>query len=504
MAPYAQNKKEILDFKSYKYLMQAQRRIYFVGIGGISMCGLAELAKSRGQLVAGSDRSYNDRCAYLESLDIKIYKGHSADHIRDFQPDAVVYTAAIPKDNPELLFAREQGLPTLERSDWLGLLNREFGQVINVAGTNGKSTTTAMTAYILLDAGLDATVHLGAELDRFKSTVHVGSADLLLSEACEFNYSFYSFASTITAILNLDHDHVDLFPKMEDVIRAFATYLCLQAPGTKVVLPSFDPHITKLLAMVEEIQPGQLDQLDFYYYGYEGEQIEQGKPDMVIGEISYQQGLPHFSLSYRGQDLGQFVLSIPARFNVENAAAAVLLAHLAGANFEFAKKSLRSFRGAEGRFTICGTYNGALVVNDYAHHPDSVKLTVAAAKEMGYKRLIPCFQAISFSRAKGLAEGFVQALREEPGTVILEVYDDREKDRSFSARAIADKINEAGGKALFMSNPEELESYLRKELMPGDLVLLMGQNIRQVGDRLTARTDHYSKHLSLADELKES
>lgn len=434
MDPHDQRAKAILDFKKYKYLMEPQRRIYFVGIGGISMSGLAELAKSRGQLVAGSDRSYNDRCVYLESLGIKIYQGHSADHITEFQPDAVVFTAAIPQDNPELVFAREEGLPTIERSDWLGLLNREFDQVINVAGTNGKSTTTAMTAYILLDAGLDATVHLGAELDRFKSTVHVGSADLLLSEACEFNYSFYSFASTITAVLNLDHDHVDLFPHMDDVIRAFANYLCLQAPGTKVVLPSFDPHIAKLLTMVEEIKPGQLEELDFYYFGYEGDRIGQRRPDMVIGDISYQQGLPHFKLSYRGQDLGQFVLSIPARFNVENAAAAVLLAHLAGADFESAKESLRVFRGAEGRFTICGTYNGALVVNDYAHHPDSVKLTVAAAKEMGYKRLIPCFQAISFSRAKGLADGFVEALKDEPETVILEVYDDREKDRSFSAK----------------------------------------------------------------------
>ena len=486
-----------LDFAQFSYLMAPQTRIFFVGIGGISMSGLAELAQDQGLVVAGSDSARGYRIGDLEKRGIPVYSPQAATNIEDFKPQAVVYSAAIPWDNPELVKARELGLPCLERSKWLGLVNRTYPQVINVAGTNGKSTTTAMCSYILLDAGLDPTIHLGAELDRLQSTVRTGRGELMISEACEFNLSFYAFYSTITAILNLGHDHVDIFPKMDDVIEAFAGYILRQAKGTKLVLPSFDPHIPDLLAQVEAQRPGWLNSLQIYYFGYPGDET---CPDLAISDLHYEEGLPVFQLAYQGEDVGSFCLAVPGRFNVENAVAAILLCKLVGASFETARKSLANFKGAEGRFTLAGHYQGALLVNDYAHHPDSIRATLAAAEEIPHKRIFACFQPITYSRAKGLFPEFVEALKDQAHPILLEVFDDREKDRNFSSAHIAEEINKLGGSALFFAHKADLENYLRAELSPGDLVILMGQDIRQVGDSLANRHDHFHHHQGLADE----
>lgn len=486
--------KKDFDFSQHKDLMMVGKRIFFIGIGGISMSGLAELALDRGQIVAGSDLRKSERSAHLESLGITVYSPHAAEHINLFKPDAIVYTAAIPKDNVELLRAKELGLPCIERSDWLGLLNREFPQVINIAGTNGKSTCTAMCSYICMDAGLDPTVHLGAELDRFRSTIHVGGKELMLSEACEFNYSFYSFYSTITSVLNLGHDHVDLFPEMRDVIEAFAGYVLRQAAGTKFVLPSFDPYIKDMLELCEAKDAEKLAELELYFFGYPHDEIRGTQPDLVINDVKTVKGLPHFRLTYRGQDAGIYSLNIPGNFNVENAAASVLMSYLAGADFESAVKSLATFRGAEGRFTVCGYYNDALLINDYAHHPDSVAKTIQAAKELGFQKVIACFQPITYSRAKGLAHGFATALSEADTAILLEVFDDREKDHSFSSAQIAEEIKENGGDAYYFASLEEFEKNLRSEIQAETLVLFMGQTIRQVGDRLAERKDHFSSN----------
>lgn len=494
------NHKATFDFTEHAYLMNPGRRIYFVGIAGISMSGLAELAQARGQVVAGSDLHQNDRVLSLQEIGISVQVGpQRASDIQNFRPDAVVYSAAIPADNPQLAWAKAAGIPQIERADWLGLVNREFPHVINIAGTNGKSTTTAMCSYLCLDSGLNPTVHLGAELDRFHSTIHAGSDRLMISEACEFNYSFYSFYSTITAILNLDHDHVDMFPQFEDVIRAFAHYLCLQRAGTKVVLPGFDPAINRLWELAQEEKPDIRQDLDVYYFGYETDRPAGGQPDLIIQDLDLSSGFPHFCLCYRGRDLGDFQLQIPGKFNAENAAAAVLLAILAGADSQTFPASLGKFKGAEGRFTVCGKYQGAWVINDYAHHPDSVKKTIEAAERIPHKHLYACFQPITYSRAKGLAQGYIEAMQNLTPAIFLEVYDDREKDHSFSSRELAEGVIARGGSALFFAQKKDLEQYLRSRAEAQDLILLMGQDIRDIGDALCSRKDHYEHHVGLND-----
>lgn len=489
------------DFIKYRHLMDKGTRVYFVGVGGISMSGLAELALSRGQIVAGSDMSPNRRCRDIEQKGVRIFAGHAPEHLTEFKPDVLVYTAAVSSSNPELVYARAHGIPCIERSDWLGLLNREFRQVINVAGTNGKSTTSSMTSLICLDAGLNPTVHIGAEIDRFRSTVHVGGTELMISEACEFHLSFLSFRSTIASVLNLGHDHIDCFPTMQDVIEAFARFVSLLEDGSFLVLPAFDPYIPALLEAAEKQSPGLLSRIHVKTFGYKGDQLLGRAPDLMADHLRFDGGLPVFDVYWEGRFISEFILVIPGKFNVDNALAAILMAHLAGADFETARQTLQSFKGAEGRFTLCGHYHGATVIADYAHHPDSVKLTLDAAEALPHKRLFACFQPITYSRAKGLFQGYVEALKDRDHPILVEVFDDREEDRSFSSSHIADAIRAEGGRADFFPSAEALEEYMRSELQEGDLLILMGQDIRRVGDRLCRRKDHYGARASLADEL---
>lgn len=487
-----------MNFQELAYLTDPSQSLYFVGIGGISMSGLAELARSSGHRVGGSDLSENARISQLRELGALIFPLQVPENIDQFSPAAIIYSAAIDPQHPELRRGREKGIPVIERSDWLGLLNRQYQTVVNVAGTNGKSTTTAMVSQIALDAHLDPTIHLGAEYESIGSTVHAGSRQLMISEACEFHRSFLSFYSTMAAVLNLGHDHIDCFPEMKDVVDVFAEFLAKLEPGSRAILPSFDPYLQDLLAAWKAKNPSSFEKTEHYYFGYADDpEPEVGAQRLTAENLDLSGGFARMDLSFHDEYLGRLELSVPGRFNAENAMAALLMGLLLGAEPALAMKSLADFKGVEGRFTLCGYYRGAQIVNDYAHHPDSVKKTLETAHQINHQKIYACFQPITFSRAEGLAEGFVSALQNEDPAILLEVFDDREKNHHFSSREIAEAIVENGGHALFIESCEELETYLRERLKEGDMALLMGQSIRNVGDRLAARHDHYHNRLTI-------
>ncbi len=467
--------------------------IYFVGIGGISMCGLAELANHQGMKVAGSDTHNNGRTDYLETLGIQIQIGQKAENIDTIKPDAIIYTLAVPEYNPERQRARELGIPEVERAVYLGYINRQFEKSINIAGTNGKTTTTAMCSVILMEADLDPTVHLGAELKQFHSTVRAGKEkNLMVSEACEFGRSFLHFYSTTATVLNIDHDHVDIYPTIEDVIDVFAEFIAGLDKGTNLVVPAFDPLIPRTIEVAYEKNPSLKGQLNIYTFGYEEDTFADQAPDLCCRNLEFKEGYPHFDLYFKGELLDSFNLRIPGKFNVDNAMAAILCAYLNGADVSSAKKALQEFTGAEGRFTEVGEYNGARIIADYAHHPDSIKVTLEAAQNIPHKTLYAIFQPITYSRAKGLADGFVEALAAVEHPILMEVYDDRENDHSFSSKNIADRIKEKGIDALFFSTLDELETYLRETLEKDDLAIIMGSDVRNVADSLAERTDHFA------------
>ncbi len=483
------------DYETIASFIAPGKRIFFVGIGGISMCGLAELAHYEGAVCAGSDPNPNARTAYLKKMGLTVFDYHDCSHIDLMAPDLVVYSKAVFDDNPERRRASERGIPSVERAVFLGAVNRLFRQVVNVSGTNGKSTCTAMCALMLLEAGLDPTVHLGAELIDFQTTVRLSqnrTREFLLSEACEFKRGFFHYQGTATLILNLVHDHIDSYRTHDHLIHAFAQFAAIQPQGSLLILPAYEPNIGKMLSRIDDLHPGHLDHLSLVWFGSASDRTACGKkPDYCYDGLRYNdQGEPRFELYKGDRFLTELSLAVPGEFNVQNAMGAVAIADLAGAGPAAIQKALRAFRGAEGRFTRAGQYKGAQVIIDYAHHPSAVRLTIEAARRIAARRLLICFQPLTHSRVRGFFHEFVDSLLDVDPLMLTEIYDDRETDRSISSKDISDRINQLGGHAQFFPTNEALEAHLRKIVGPGDVVLIMGVDLRNVGDRLTGRTDH--------------
>ncbi len=458
-------------YEELKSIYRRGQKVFFIGIGGISMRGLAELAESHGLLVAGSDMQGFAKQTDLEKRGIEVFIGQKADNIRQFKPDLVVYTLAISEDNPELIFAREQGIPVIERAQFLGLINRLHQCVINIAGTNGKSTTTTLCGLMFTASDFDPTIHVGAEIKEFGSTVHIGSQRMMVSEACEFGGSFLHFSSTTAVVLNLDHDHVDYYPTLEDVIHAFAQFIANLKPGSTFIYPLFDLNIPRLLDHVEILKPGLLGTLRIMTFDHADEISD---ADLYSKNLRFIDGYPEFEMVFQGVELGTFNLKMPGLYNVDNALAATLAAMANGCDPEVCKQVMRTYTGPGGRFTEMGTINGARIVGDYAHHPESVRLASEAAEQFKADRLFLILEPIITSRAELLCDGFVDALVKYPHVLVAEVYDNREMTHAFSTRTIADKINERGGDATFLGDYQSILDYLKRELKPGDMCLAMG------------------------------
>lgn len=473
------------DWETLKPLLEKGKRIFFIGIGGKSLSVLAELAVAHGLSVAGSDQQLGERALRLKPKLEAFYEGHAAASIDAFKPDVLVYSPAVSESNPERQRAQALGIPCLNRADWLGLVNRQFAHVINIAGTHGKSTTTGLCALIFTIAGLDPTVHLGADLEAFGGNTRLGQDfGYMVSEACEFKNSFLSFYSTCAAVLNLAHDHVDFFPSMDDVIQSFARFVCQLAPGSRLVLPSFDPAIVDLRAACEQRLPGHFDRLKLLSFGAQDELFFGEEPSLAFSQWHEELGESHLRLHYQGQILGDFVLKIPGRFNVDNAMAAALIGLEHGATADQLRLAFQQFTGVKGRFSLEGEAHGVFLINDYAHHPDSVAKTIAAAKAYTKGRLFACFQPITYSRVRLQEAAYVDALKDEAHSYILEAYDDREQDHSYSAKHICDGINAQGGTCHFAKDLDGLEAALRAELQAGDTLLLMGHDICSLSDRI--------------------
>ncbi|MDO5737691.1 MAG: Mur ligase domain-containing protein [Eubacteriales bacterium] len=501
------------DFKQTEHLRQIDellrqallspgKRVFFIGIAGISMLGLAEIAASHEMKIAGSDIAADNIRTQLESLNATVYNSHDVSHIQEFKPDLVVYTLAIPADNPELQIARELGIPTVERAVFLGAINRQYRRVINIAGTNGKTTTTALCSQLLVSTGFDPAVHLGAEYGPFNGTVRISDqAELMVSEACEFGGSFLSFRSTSAVILNIDHDHVDIFPDLRSCRQIFCRFALSLDAGACLILPTFEVEIANFLTELLAIKPNYPLEHPIFLYGYAASLRDEAKEqvatrifkllnrkqeDLSLIQLSYEGPYAKAQVAYQADSLS-YQLAIPGKFNLENSLAAISAALVEGAKLEALKEPLENFHGAEGRFTLCGQFQGADIIADYAHYAESLKLTLEAAKQLSPKRLVLFFQPITFSRARANAEGFYQAAKLADEINFLEVYDNREQDRSFSTSSIVDRLQSEGYSAKYLPDLESAEKRARSLLQAGDLALFIGASVRRLADQLAGR-----------------
>lgn len=452
-------------------------KIYFVGIGGISMSGLALLTKGYGFTVGGSDMNPSDRTRELASEGIKIYKSQISENIDDFDPDYIVKTAAILPHNKELARALEKGITVFDRSEYLGIITNSYRNVINISGTHGKTTTTSMTAMMLIEEGLDPTIHLGAPFDPIGGTVRLGGGkDLLVSEACEFKRSFLEFRSTTAAITNIDHDHVDCYPTLDDVIDVFAEFTDKIDDGGYLVVTGTDKNIAEAIKRAKKST--------FHVITCAADESD---ADFKALNIEYTDGLPGFDLIVKGENIGRVQLRVPGAHNVSNSLIAAACAYLNGAGPESIIKALNEFGGADGRFTVKGTYKGCEVVVDYAHHPTAARVTIDAAMHMPHNNLLVVFQPLTFNRVDALFDEYVESLLPCRKILFSEIFTDREviTEGMVSSKNIADAINAKGGNAEFYADKSELKKRIDELINPGDMILILGpEDIRELGDEL--------------------
>ena len=435
-------------------LLSKVKKLHFIGIGGISMSSLAVIAKNKGIEVTGSDQSRGDATERLEAAGIKIVYAHKSENVEGC--DAVVYTAAVHDDNPEMSRAAELGIPRIKRAEFLGYVMQDYKNRIGVAGMHGKSTTTSMISEVFMTAGVDPTIINGARMSMLGGEAYrVGGDEHFIFEACEYTDSFLSFYPSIAIVLNVDRDHVDYFPSMEATVDSFRRYLAL----SETAVVNIDDDYT-----VEACD------------GYEGDLIrvstKGNEAEYNAVDISYDRGFGSFDVVRGADNLGRVTLGVPGEHSVLDALVAVAVSDICGLPFEPVAKALNAFRGANRRFEYIGKYNGIDVYDDYAHHPSEIKTTLEGVAKRGYDKVWCVFQSHTYSRTAGLFDEFARAFDGIDTVIFADIYAARETDTlGVSAELLAER---AGGKALYLGGFDEIEEFLKANAKPGDLILTMG------------------------------
>ena len=448
--------------------------VHFIGIGGISMSGLAEILLEKGFTISGSDSKESDLTRMLAAKGARIFYGQRADNIIP-GIDVVVYTAAIHPDNPEFAEAGNKQLPMLSRAELLGEIMDNFRESVAIAGTHGKTTTTSMMSEILLAAKSDPTVTVGGILPSIGGNLRIGSSDIFVSEACEYTNSFLNFRPKYSIILNVEAEHLDFFKDLDDIRSSFHKFAGnTPADGVTIIngeIPDY-PAIVKDLPQ-KFITYGFDPSLDFY-----GE------------DLTYDgKACPSFTAMHAGQKIAQIKLSVPGRHNASNALAAIACAVTMGISTEAIVTGLDSFHGADRRFQYKGCVDGVTVIDDYAHHPTEIRATLTAAQNYPHKRLVLVFQPHTYSRTKAFLEDFADVLSMADVVVLADIYAAREQNTyGISSRDILSRLKAKGTEAYYFPSFEEIEKFLLKNCIDQDLLITMGAgNVVEIGEALLGR-----------------
>ena len=448
------------------------KKIHMIGIGGVSMSGIAEILHSWGFEVSGSNNSTNENTAKLIEAGIQVKIGHSAENV--IGSDAVVYTAAISSDNPELVHANELGIPTIERSTFLGELTRCFENTITIAGTHGKTTTTSMVSLCFLEAQKDPTIQVGATLPEIDGNYLVGNSEHFIIESCEYVESFLKFSPKSELILNIDNDHLDYFKTFENIKNAFVKYVKLLPDDGLLIVNGDDSNCLDLL---------QHTNAKSLTYG-----ISNKNTDFFAVNIAFDEnGFAEFDVYNKNSLFGRFKLSVPGMHNVLNSLGCIALCDAYGLSVEHIQSALLKFKGACRRFEYKGILNGANVYDDYGHHPTEILATAKALMSKKYNKSWVVFQPHTYSRTKNLLTNFAQVLLNFDNVIVVDIYAAREANTyGVTSLDLVNKIKDFGKEALYIPDFEECASYLKFHVDTGDIVLTLGAGtVTQIGDMLT-------------------
>lgn len=448
-------------------------KVHFIGIGGISMSGLAEILHEAGFSVSGSDMKQSALTDKLTSNGVKITVGQSADNIVD--PDLVVYTAAIHPDNPEYAEAVKRGIPMLSRAELLGEIMTNYKTAINIAGTHGKTTTTSMLSEILIKAKKDPTVSVGGLLDAIGGNLRNGARDYFVAEACEYTNSFLSFHPTVAVILNVEADHLDFFKDIDDIRNSFRRFV--------LTLPQDESGFLVI--------NGDIKNREFFTdalgCGYTTFGLSEGC-DYTAKDISFDEyARPSYTLIRKGESLGTVKLKVHGKHNVIDSLAAIAAAEHVGVKIGDIIEALGEFEGVKRRFEHKGVVNGCEILDDYAHHPQEIEATLRAAQQCKHNKLYVVFQPHTYTRTKALLKDFALALQNADEVILADIYAAREVNTiGVSSADIAELINAAGGHAVHIPDFEKIKKYILDNVKEGDLLITMGAgNVVDIADQLT-------------------
>ncbi len=447
------NLDNIENLKKYKH-------IHLIGIGGVSMSGIAEILHHFGLFVTGSDCTKSRVTDRLASHGIFVSIGHSTSLVE--KADLVIYSAAIKSDDPELVCARERNIVIVERADFVGFLTRIYHNTIGVSGTHGKTTTTSMISLCFIEAGLDPNIQVGAQLKQINGNYRVGNSDYFILEACEYVESFLKFNPKSAVVLNIDNDHLDYFKTFDNIKNAFHKYVALLPRDGLLVTNGDDENC--------------LDLRKSTYAKTITFAINNQKANFIARNISFDtNGFAKFDVYYNNNFYAEFKLSVPGMHNVYNALACIAMCVNYGIDKYTIKTALKKFTGANRRFELVGSYNNIYVYDDYAHHPSEILATLRALQKKSFRQSWVVFQPHTYSRTKELLDDFAKALLDFNNIIITDIYAARERNiYDISSQDLVDKINSLGKKAVYIQDFDEIAKYIKERACPNDIILTMG------------------------------
>lgn len=444
---------DIEDLKQYKH-------IHLIGIGGVSMSGIAEILHSCGFIVTGSDTSQSEITDKLIKNHIPVKIGHDIDNLE--KSNLVVFSAAVKKEDPELVRARELNIPIVERGTFLGILTKAFKDTICISGTHGKTTTTSMISLCFLEANMDPSIQVGAYLKQINGNYRVGNSDYFIIEACEYVESYLKLYPKVEVILNIDNDHLDYFGTLENIIKSFGNYIKLIPEDGLLVINWDDPNCRTLTKNTNA---------KVVTYGIKNENANFVARNIVFNN----NGFPTFDVYHNNNFYKTISLSIPGAHNVMNALACIAVCNEYGIEKEDIKNALFKYTGAHRRFEFKGSFNNVSVYDDYGHHPTEITATANALKQKKYNKSWVIFQPHTYSRTKTLLNDFANALLNFDNIIVTDIYAARENNTyDISSKDLVDKIKQLGHDAIYISDFDEIVKYIKEHAKPSDIVLTLG------------------------------
>ena len=455
----------------YKIDFKKPLHVHFIGIGGISMSGLAEILLKEHFTISGSDAKKSALTEHLENMGATCFYPQKPSNIID-GIDVVVYTAAIHEDNPEFAEAKRQNLPMLSRAELLGQLMTNYETPIAISGTHGKTTTTSMLSHILLAAETDPTISVGGILNAIGGNIRVGNSDIFVTEACEYTNSFLNFFPKISVILNVEEDHMDFFKDIHDIRNSFHKFSALLPEDGLLV-------VNKNIDGLEAITDGLACKVVTY--------SETQEADYTAANIEFDTlGNASFDLIKYGTYVDRITLSVAGNHNVSNALSVLAVADALEIPLETIKKGIRSFTGTVRRFEYKGEKNGFTIIDDYAHHPTEIRATLTSAQNYPHKDIWCIFQPHTYTRTKAFFHEFAQALSLADHVILADIYAARETDTlGMSSEALAEELKKLGADAYYLPSFEAIENFVLKKVIHGDVLITMGAgDVVNIGENL--------------------